>query len=978
MGILSFPDSASASGTGAGTLLYTFVPNTNAEYLTPLLADDAVYSITVNSSDPQRNTGIAIEIFTTDLSTPAESVTVFADKPVTFPKAISRIKVINGSLTTEDMTSSVYGGKYEINGLANYSTLQIRKFPKVTPSRTGTDNDSSGLGDVTVHVERGPDWSDPSRGGTGTFFTGGLTRNGEDGYGWGFPRKYIAWGYNWNHTGVYRISKNELVGRDGPATFNSNTQGGTGTTSNVKTWQFKPLNSQTWQILAPIPNEIQYYSPDNQTENAGVLSQAHIYDTELVTYVMFRKRNTPITTQQTIAGQTGFFNQLLYRYTKSTNTWTAIGAYNITTWGDPGQAWSHRRFFIASDSSGNQYLFPWEMDRTSNTFWRYNLATGVRSQATDSTIPWSEGTFVNNFFFVSPTTGIGNTDASSTDYQVYNPLTNQWSAISPPTRTATNGVSEASTWSRGGTVFRYSPTQVGVIGRRTYTSNNTTPANNDRFWGRRFWIYDFTQSVGANWIDKSADLGNYYPHIMRPSSNVDNSRFVYQPFTSDWDGRFLTILNGQDTGNTRGNYEYVNTKKPKQVTLLGQTGKARGEMSVGSHSVLAFGHLRSVEASPGTHQTPSSFDFGGETRDSRASWGMELVYVDGTVIYGPQNFCPQNVVYNPTRNVYYASGYEFAQSRWVATTSATRWSRVSYIIDEKQGVHGNTSTTFQRVDSDFYSTQGDRGFIDTVSAGLAYNDVIHFHRPFDGDYWYSANLAVGHSGEGGNYNEMQFANYLWDADNPGVNTARTTQRLTGWSTTSRTWQVVQWGKGVRNQFGIPEGTLFWNGRQLIQYSQKNVQFPFSNSITSRDINETVGRHIGFRVIYTTPSVSPYTTHTYYGTPHVWRDEKRAICLNSTMETYYVFDLDNLYTREPKIINSHLPIETSETPSNSAGNSATIGNNANRWVKNAANVGGVEIIYGHVDHTGYRSWYNDGIYIVRDFPTPSLLLDDKNN
>ena len=977
MGILNFPDSASASGTGAGTLLYTFVPNTNAEYVTPLLADDAVYSITVSSSDPQRNTGIAIEIFTTDLTIPAEMVVVFADKPVTFPKAISRIKVINGSLTTEDMTSSVYGGRYETNGLSNYSTMQIRKFPKVTPSRTGTDNDASGLGDVTVHVERGADWSDVSRGGTGTFFSGGLTRNGEDGYGWGFSRKYLAWTYNWNHSGVYRISNNWLTGRDGPATFTSSTQGGHGTTSNAKTWQYKPLNSQTWVTLAPIPNEVQYYSPDNQTENPQVVSQAHIYDTELITYVMFRKRNRPITTQQTIAGQTGFFDQLLYKYTKATDTWAAVGAYTITTWGDPGQAWSPRRFFIASDSSGNEYLFPWEMDRTSNTFWRYNLQTGVRSQATDSTIPWSEGTFVNNFFFVSPTTGIGNTDASGTDYQVYNPLTNQWAAISPPTRTATNNVSEASTWSRGGTVFRYSPTQVGVIGRRTYTTNNATPANNDRYWSRRFWLYDFTQSVGSNWIDKSADLGNYFPHIMRPSSSVDNSRFVYQPYTSDWDGRFLTILNGQDTGNTRGNYEYVNTKKPKQVTLLGQTGHARGEMSVGSHSVLAFGHMRWVEQSPGTHQANGSFDFGGETLDSRKSWGMELVYVDGTVIYGPQNFCPQNVIYNPTRNVYYASGWEYVQSKYVTTSSTAWWSKVSYIVDERAQSHGNMSEAFQRVDVDFYGSATNRAFQDAYSGGLAYNDVLHFVRPFNVDAFNVTNMAVGQS-EGNEWAEMQFANYLWDNDVPGVNTGRVTQRLTTAVTASRTWQVVQWGKGVRNQFGIPEGTLFWNGRQLTMYSQKNVQFPFSNSITSRDRDEVVGRHIGWRTIYTTPSVAPYTTHTYYGTPHVWRDEKRAICFNSTMETYYVFDLENLYTREPKIINSHLPIETSETPSNSAGNSATIGNNATRWQKNAANVGGVEIIYGHVDSSGYRSWFNDGIYLVRDFPTPSALLDDKNN
>jgi len=978
MGIQNFPDSASASGTGAGTLLYTFVPDTNAEYVTPLLSDDAVYALTVTSSDPNRNAGISVEIYTAaSTSIPAAMVAVYADKPVTFPKAIARIKIISGSLTTESMTSSVYGGRYEANGLANYSTLQIRKYPKVTPLRTGTDNDASGLGDVTVHVERGPDWSDSTSGGLGTFFSGGLTRNGEDGYGWGFTRKYIGWSYNWNHSGVYRVSKNNLVGRDGPATFNDAVNGGTGVTSNVKTWQYKPLNSQTWQILAPIPNEIQYYSPTNQDENQAVLSQAHIYDTELITYVMFRKRNTPVTTQQTIAGQTGFFNQLLYKYTKATNTWTAIGAYNITTWGDPGQAWPHRNFFIASDSSGNQYLYPWQMDRTSNTFWRYNLATGVRSQVTDSTIAWNEGTYVNGYFFVSPTRGIGNTDGSATDYQVYNPLNNQWASIAPPTRTATNGVTEAAAWARGGSVFRYSPTQVGVIGRRTYTTNNSTPANNDRYWGRRFWVYDFTQPVGANWIDKSADFGNYYPHIMRPSDQTPNGRFVYQPFTSDWDGRFLTINVDQDTSTSRGMYEYVNAKKPKQVTLVGQTGKHRGEMSVGSNSVLAFAHLRSVESSPGSHQSGNAtYDFGGETLDSRTSWGMELVYVDGTIIYGPQNFCPQNVIYNPNRAVYYAAGYEYAQSKWVSTTSAVRWSKVSYIIDEKAGAHGNNSQVFQRIDHDFDRTTADRGFIEAYSGGLAYNDAVHFMRPYDYDGWRTTNITTG-SSDGSEFT-MRFANYLWDNDNPGTNTARTEQNLTGWSPTSRTWQVVQWGKGVRNQFGIPEGTLFWNGQRLIQYSQKNVQFPFSNSITARDVNETVGRHIGFRTIYTTPSVGPYTTHTYYGTPHVWRDEKRAICQNSTMETYYVFDLENLYTREPKIINSHLPIETSETPQNSAGNSATIGNNANRWVKNAANVGGVEIIYGHVDHTGYRSWYNDGVYIVRDYPVPSVLLDDKNN
>jgi hypothetical protein len=193
----------------------------------------------------------------------------------------------------------------------------------------------------------------------------------------------------------------------------------------------------------------------------------------------------------------------------------------------------------------------------------------------------------------------------------------------------------------------------------------------------------------------------------------------------------------------------------------------------------------------------------------------------------------------------------------------------------------------------------------------------------------------------------------------------------------RTNQVVAWGKGPRNIYGIPEGTIFWDGSTLRMYSHRDVQAPFSASLSARDWTDTVGQQTGFRIIYTTPSIGARTTYTWYGTPKVWRDENYAICMNSTMETYYVFDLNNLYTREPKIIQSHTPVESMESPSNSGANSATIGNNGMRWMKNCANVGGVEIVYGHADYSGYRHWYNDNIYLVRDYPTPSALTLDKN-
>jgi hypothetical protein len=957
MGILNYPDSGSAQGTGAGQLVYTFIPETNAEYVTPLLNDDAVYGLTVTSSDSSRSGGISLEIYTDNSIVPTDTITVFSENTTYFPKPINKIKILNGSYTSGANTVSTMGGRYELNGVSNYSVLQVRKFPKTTPERTSNDYDS--LGDIYVHVERHGDWSE-----TGLLQSGGALNNGEDGYGWQSPRKWVGWSYNYNFTGVYRIGRNNEVGVSGPAT-NAPQHG---STSNVKTFQYKDLTSQTWTNLTPIPDEIQFYNTTDTTNNTNTLTQALIYDTELVTYVMFRKRNAPIVDQTMSNGQIGRFNQLFYRYTKATNVWTLIQAYNVSTWGDPTHTQGPKMFFIASDSSGNSYLFPWQMERTSNTMWRYNLANGDRSQATDSTVAWTEGTFVNNYLFVSPTTGIANVDGSGTDYQVYNPLTNAWSAVSPPSRSASNNVTEPSTWFRGGTVFRYGPTQVGVIGRRTYTTNNTTPANNDRFWGRRFFVYDFSQGVGANWIDKSGDLGNWYPHIMRPSNSTPDNRFVFQPYTSDWDGRFLLMNNGESTFRSRGNYDYVNTKKPKQVTLLGQTGHTRGEMSVGQYSVLAFGTLGSVEVAPRVYQTPGSVDFGGESFNGFNTWGFELVYIDGTVKYGPRHFCPQNVIYNPLRSVYYASGWEFAQSRWVATTSTTRWQRTSYIIDEKTG-------NFTQIAPDFYDTAADRGWQEIHSAGLAYNDVVHFNRPYDADVWYTTNM-IGYNSDGSTYRNRAFTDYTWHPHIPGTNTQRTSQGLT-MASDARTNQVVQWGKGPRNIYGIPEGTLFWDGSRLWMYSQKDVQAPFSGSTTARSTTNTVGRQTGFRVIYTTPSVGARTTHTYYGSSHVWRDENFAICLNSTMETYYVFDLNNLYTTEPKIIPSHLPIESSESPASSVANSATIGNNANRWITNKANVGGVEIIYGHTDSTGYRSWYNDNIYIVRDWSGASTLGLDKN-
>jgi hypothetical protein len=914
MGILSFPNDTSGARSGSGELIYLFRPTSGAEYNTPLLADDGLYEISVHTAEPQRQGGITIEVYTTDLTNPVEISTVFDDSPIYYPQAITKIKILNGTYATTSDASS----------------LKIKKYLREVPPRTGNDND--GFGDIFVHVEAHGDWTN-----------NGTLNQGESGYGWASPRKWVGWTYSYNMEGVYRIGRNNEV-------------------TNAKTFQYKPLDSMTWTNLTPIPDEIQFH-PSTPSTADNRLTRAHMYDTENDLYVIFRCRDTQT---HAILGNTAAYNHYLAKYNKALETWTFIGAYNISTLGDPTHTFGPQKFFIADNEGGTSFLYPWQLDRTSNTFFRYNLTTGERSSAAAGIAVWNDAVFVNGRLFCSPVNTIGNVDDATTNYSLYNPVNDSWSSVSPPQRTG-----EAITWFRGGSPFRFSETEVGIIGRRTYTTNSTAPGNTDRFWDRRIFTWDRNAPTETAWTDRSDLIGDFYPNSMRPSNAIDNERFTWQGLTSDWNARFLMLPNGESRFRTRGFYEYINVLKPKQVTVLGSTGRARGEMSVGSWSVLAFGHIRSVEQTPITFQTNnSSTTYSTETATSYATWGWELIFVDGTVKYGPQHVAPQNVIYNPKRNQYHISGWESVFSQAVSTTSVVGWTKVSYIVDEKTGI----ST---KIWSDFYDAfSGNRALQEAYSSGLVYNDATHFYRPLDTDS-FSVNSTFGWAGQGSEYrNKANGTEYRWYSNFPSTDTQRQS-RVLSMASASRTNQVVWWGDGPRNVFGIPEGTVFWDGSTLRQYSWRFAQAPFSDDLAARSTNNAVGRQNGWRIIYTTPTLAAPTTHTWYGTPKVWRDDKNAICQNSSMETYYVFNKDTLTTQDPKIIQSHTPIESASTPAGTGGSSGTIGANGQRWIKNAANIAGTEIIYGHTDFDGTRAWSNDNIYIVRDYPVPSALTLDRN-
>lgn len=909
MGLVQYPASVETTG---GTVVYSYIPVSGAEYETPLLTEDALYKFSVNFTDPESNNGVVVEVYALGNNTsPAHTVTIFADEPFTYPGAIGRIRVLSA------------GNSSSGNFKDDKTTLTISKSIRVSPNVTGTNND--GFGDIYVHMEAHNDWTEV-----------GSTRSG---YGWGDTRRWTGWSYNWNYTGVYRISRFDL--------------------QDSYRWQYKPMNSQTWQNLANFPN-------DPELGSQSRFTQGEIYDTELYTYVIFRCSTTTTsqTTTNTVDNTTvysGNFNVYLARYVKSSNTWNMLGAYNITTYGNPTFAVGPRKFFIAQDNSGNSYLFPWgsQFERTSNTFFRYNLTTGARSQASDAANPWNDGAFAGpgttggtSAFFAAPTaTGVTGSDTSTRDYVSYNPLTNTWTVVSPPSRTG-----EATAYHRGGTPFRYSSTEIGVIGRRTYTSNNVSPGNVDRYWGPRLWTYNI---VSSTWTDRTADMGDFYPVIMRPSDSVINDTRAHQPISSDWDGRFFTFLPG-DSQTSRGHYQYTNVKRPRTVTKIAQTGRPRGEMSVGAYSVLAFGNIRTFNNVPGSYlNSTSTISYSGTTFDGPVTGGWEVVYLDGTVKYGPSKFHPVNAVYDTNNNKYYLSGWQNALSKYVSTTNANRWERTSYVVDEKTG-------DFIELAADFYGNSGDLNDIQVVSSGLALTPGAHFIRRQDNNNWFMSNILGGFAANGSGYSYMGLADYKWDAITSYSDTAPVQRTLTVPEANSVNYQVVAWGNGPRNVLGIPEGTLFWNGRVLRQYSYRYAQAPFNASQT------------GWRIVYTAPDCNMQTGGAYYGTPHVWRSKNWAIVPGSCNDKYYVFNLNNLYTEEPKLIPSHQPIDTVATPANTAASSATISSNSLNHMYNKACVAGVEIIYGGHDVDGVRSlWHNDVIYLVKD-PTPAASVTNDQN
>lgn len=944
MGALVYP---STSGAGVGALTYSFAAVPGAEYDTTELNASSVYEFRAQEEP------ITVAIYSVgNLTKPAETVSLAKGKIFTHSGTIARIRIL---------TATSGGATYGTG-----STLLIIKYSSSTPTRTGSSND--GLGDVYVHTEK-----------SNEFFT-------YEGYGMQSTRTsmtarldgtantaaYVAWTYDSTGDGVYRFRNTPSTG-NGIGTANTTFSGIAGN------FFYKALNNttNTWTRLADLPLPV--VSAENGTTFVEQrLRRGFICDQGDELYVMFRTVDSRTQTIESIQYTTA--NQYFYIYTKATDTWTFVGAYNVGTAGYTTYVDGPMMAFV-HEISGIKYFYNWQNERSGNGFIRYNVSTGTRETITAAADVWNEGTYVNNYFLATPSQGIGNIDGGATDYQIYDPTNNVWAKVTPPSR-----LNEASTWFRGGQIFRYNSTSFGVIGRRTYTTDASAPANVDRYYGRRLWIYDTATQSLDRWLDKSADMEDFYPQAMRPSRDVRLS-YIFQPLGSNWNGRFFRFRDNFGTGAVlRFNHDYVDVLKPKKVEEIGMY-RARGEMSVGLNSVLAFGNARNPFSRSVTYvnysqqsgldsevrggrSTADTYDSTAKTRHAFESWGAELITTSGEVYPVLHEMPIIQSIYDPQMRRYYVTGFlpsrlGYASNDGANSTSAyekSPWRQVSAIVEEDTGKFwymdynqtgdqvGENYTGGWALQNSYTSSATDPGELGIFSNGRAFKPGIHFIRPYSDNHWETYNIwnlfntPFGWS--------QRRTNYTW----------RSTQ-YTGGGFVPQGYifahdvidnsyvQLVKFGSGRINAVGIPEGSIFWDGRSLVQYSRETGQAPFTAAQT------------GWRRLHTTSS--PYWSQdvTMIRTPHVWFDGRYAICEKPDGTGYYVFDMDNL-AYEPKIIPSHIPINSRPTPQYQPANSGTIGNETWRYSYNKACLGGVEIIAGGSEQDGVRTWRNPGYFIVR--------------
>ena len=945
MGSVVYP---STSGQGVGSLTYSFAAVPGAEYDTTELNASGVYEFRAQEEP------LTVAIYAVgSLTSPVETVALTKGKTFTHNGTIARIRILNS--TTGGFTSGTG------------STLLIIKYSSSTPSRTGTVND--GLGDVFAHTEKNSDWF------------------AWEGYGFNTSRNpmtarldgtantaaWVCWTYDAEGAGVYRFRNTPSAGQ-GIGTSSTTFSGIAGN------FFYKALNNttNTWTRLADLP------LPPQSTENGTTFSEqrlrrAVMWDTGNDIIVWFRCVDNRTQTINAVTYTS--VDSYIYIYTKATDSWAFVGAWNLGATGYNSYTDGPQMSFIHT-IGGVRYWYNWQQERSGNGFIRYNLATGVREAITAAADVWNEGAYVNNYFLASPTQGIGATDGGTTDYQIYDPTNNVWAKVTPPSR-----LNEASTWFRGGQIFRYNSTSFGVIGRRTYTgTNNTAPSNTDRFWGRRLWIYDTATQSLDRWLDKSEDMADFYPLTMRPGNDTYGSTFIWQPSGSTWNGRFWRFRNNYGgSALARYNHDYVDTQRPKRVEMIGAY-RPRGEMCVGLNTVLAFGFHRNPFAVPviwasygqqvwdsevrGGRTTGTTYDSTSKNRHAFETWGAELISTAGDVYPVLDDMAIVQGIYDPQMRRYYLTGFKPSRLGFLwndgnyefATYNQSPWRQVSAIVEEDTGRFwymdynqtgdeiGGAGTRTWNAGQPGTSSSSNPGELSINANGRAFRPGAHFIRPYDANHWEVYNLWNLFNWEYGF--TQRFTSYNWVSSQwQGDGRIPQTYTFQHDAIDNRYVQIVKFGSGRVERTGIPGGTIFWDGRTLVQYSQESGVAPFTAAQT------------GWRRLHSTSS--PYWTGdtTMLRTPHVWFDGRYAICEKPDGTGYYVFDMDNLAS-EPRIIPSHIPMNSRSTPLYQVANSVDIGNNWSNFSYNKACLGGVEIIAGGSESDGVRTWRNNVYFLVR--------------
>lgn len=328
--------------------------------------------------------------------------------------------------------------------------------------------------------------------------------------------------------------------------------------------QIKPLEFyEMWASWLYIQQKGQCYSYDDaQIYTIGRNGYFTRYTLSLNSYTNLTTLNMPGGSDLEVAALYDTSGQFLYgifansgnstwyfyTYSKFTNTWT-----QRTSWTDSTVTSSTDGYGVGARNSGynlayNGYLIGTKFFMPEVLGLNYiETSTWVRTAMASNTVAstWPRGcntAYVNGIIYYSPTSNVNASGTFDPNNQQslgrYNPTTNTWTNVAFPSYSIL-----------GGAIFKWSSTEIAMVGSAPIQSNATNALNYATNNVPLLYTYNGTSWTAYN----LPQLKSYIPIYAYPGS-ISPRYAIYQRPTSTYEKTFFVYLSQIKHTNTGWNY----------------------------------------------------------------------------------------------------------------------------------------------------------------------------------------------------------------------------------------------------------------------------------------------------------------------------------------------------------------------------------------------------------------------------------------